>query len=227
MAKIEITNKPNNITVENIKKEVNISVADGVVIQDNTKQADINITSNPINIKSNNTKPITITNTKEELTLYPKRGPQGEQGIQGIQGEQGPIGPQGIQGDVGPQGPIGQTGATGPKGDKGDTGIQGATGATGATGPQGPQGIQGIQGDKGDKGDKGEDATVFTGPNFSYTPTGLLQRIDYDNGAYKIINYNVDETVNTVVLNESGNITTKTFSYNVDGTVSEIVQTTS
>jgi len=205
---INITDNTNKIVVNNTKKNINIEVKDAVKIQNNEQTLNTNVTSNPISVKDHSVNPVSIKNTKEEISLYPKRGPQGEQGIQGIQGLTGNDGAQGNDGAAGPQGSAGATGATGSQG------IQGIQGEKGDTGDQGIQGIQGPAGSSNN----------YIGPEFTYT-NGNLTRIDYNNSAYKTITYNSDDSINTVVLTDGSATTTKTFSYNSDGTLDEIIQT--
>ena len=57
-------------------------------------------------------------------------------------------------------------------------------------------------------------------PAMTYT-LGLLTRIDYDSGEFKVLSYSAG-VLNTVQLNDSGVITTKTINYNEDGSVSSI-----
>jgi hypothetical protein len=62
------------------------------------------------------------------------------------------------------------------------------------------------------------------GPAFTYT-SGLVTRIDYDSGNYKVLTY-TSGVLTQVDYHRGTSIIRKTFSYNGDGTLAEIVQTT-
>lgn len=55
--------------------------------------------------------------------------------------------------------------------------------------------------------------SLLTGPAFTYT-LGILTRIDYDGGQFKILAYNSNGSVNTIQLTAGGSTLTKTFNYN-------------
>ena len=55
-------------------------------------------------------------------------------------------------------------------------------------------------------------ATPLTGPELTYT-TGILTRIDYAGGEFKVFDYNADGTLNTIALTIDGTTTTKTLNY--------------
>ena len=86
---INITDNTSKIVVNNTNKNINIEVKDAVKVQNNEQTLNANVTSNPISVKDHSANPVSIKNTKEDIFVSPKRGPQGEQGIQGIQGVQG------------------------------------------------------------------------------------------------------------------------------------------
>jgi len=66
------------------------------------------------------------------------------------------------------------------------------------------EGLRGLQGPAG--------TAALSGPAFTFTGE-LITRIDYDGGAYKVLTYNADESVNTVTLTDGDDVTTKTFNY--------------
>ena len=55
-------------------------------------------------------------------------------------------------------------------------------------------------------------ATPLTGPELTYT-LGILTRIDYAGGEFKVFDYNVDGTLNTISLTIGSDTTTKTLNY--------------
>jgi hypothetical protein len=126
-------------------------------------------------------------------------------------------GEKGEKGDTGPQGP------PGPKGEKGDKGEDGRTpqlgidyvvvlGKDGRDGKNGTNGISIISGD---------DTTSLTSATFTYTGD-LVTRVDYTGGEYKIITYNGDDTVNTIVWYRTADTVTKTFAYDGNGNVTSV-----
>ena len=88
---------------------------------------------------------------------------------------------------------------------------------------EGLRGSRGLRGEKGDTGDAGSDgAAALSGPEFQFTDE-LITRIDYDGGAFKVLTYNADESVNTVTLTIGDDVTTKTFNYE-GGNLTSITQ---
>ena len=81
-------------------------------------------------------------------------------------------------------------------------------------GLRGPRGLRGLAGGGG--------GLVLLGPELTYTD-GLITRIDYDGGEFKVLTYSPDETLLSVQLNVLGTITTKTFNY-TDGVLTSITQ---
>jgi hypothetical protein len=112
-------------------------------------------------------------------------------------------GDKGDKGDPGPQG---------PKGDKGDKGDPGHTPIAGIDfiihhGKDGEDGRQGRDGDTGLTDD-----TVLQDATFTYTGD-LVTRIDYADGQSKVLTYNADDSINTIVWDRISHIVTKTFTY--------------
>ena len=86
------------------------------------------------------------------------------------------------------------------------------------TTPQVPSNLRGPKGDKGDVG------TGEKGPALTYV-SGLLTRIDYDSGAYKVLSY--EAGVLTRSDYTAGSVTTrKSFNYSPDGSLASIDSTT-
>ena len=153
----------------------------------------------------------------KEQAFYDANRPTGAQGIQGPAGPQGPTGPQGPQGIQGPQGPatvnVGTT-VTTTYGNPASVTNSGTSGnvildfviPSGPTGPMGPIG----------ENEKG--------PLFTYS-SGLVSRIDYDSGNYKLFTYSLGVLTQIDYYKGSSHIQ-KTFSYNGDGTLHEIVEVT-
>ena len=80
----------------------------------------------------------------------------------------------------------------------------------------------GLRGPAGLAGEDGVSALELLGPDLTYTD-GLITRIDYDNGEFKVLTYSPDETLLSVQLNVLGTVTTKTFNY-TDGVFTSITQ---
>lgn len=57
--------------------------------------------------------------------------------------------------------------------------------------------------------------SLLTGPAFTYT-LGILTRIDYDGGQFKILAYNLNGSLNTIALTDGGQVLTKTLNYTDD-----------
>lgn len=87
----------------------------------------------------------------------------------------------------------------------------------GAQGEQGPQGPQGIQGPVGPGVDPHESKT------FVYT-NGRVTGVN-GTDVQKTISYNVDGTINQVIKNYFGTVTTKTFSYDINKRITGITAT--
>lgn len=60
-------------------------------------------------------------------------------------------------------------------------------------------------------------------PSFTYT-SGALTSVAYTGGHTKVLTYNGDGTLNTLVTTVDGQAVTKTFSYNVDGSLASIAE---
>ena len=82
---------------------------------------------------------------------------------------------------------------------------------------------QGPKGDKGDKGDAG-DATSLTNPFFTYNGDEL-SRVDYDNNAFKALQYDSGGALEFLQFDNDGIIQNRQFIYNPDGTLSNIIDT--
>lgn len=63
-------------------------------------------------------------------------------------------------------------------------------------------------------------------PVFTWTD-GRVTRIDYASGAYKVLTYNPNDTLNTTSTVNAFFTLTKTFHYNVNGSISHITETVS
>ena len=164
------------------------------------------------------------------------QGPQGEQGADGIQGLRGPAGERGSDGLQGAQGPAGLDGEDG-RGvesvsiaaygdllikytDGSEEGIELPYGLL--TSSQASTGVY-VKHAGDSNGTGGGSQSSLTNPNFTYT-SGILTRVDYDQGEYKILTYNADDQLTTVTLYKpNGNITnTKTLTYNADGILASV-----
>ena len=62
---------------------------------------------------------------------------------------------------------------------------------------------------------------TLRGPAFTYT-AGALTSVAYTGGHTKVLAYNGDGTLNTVVTTVNGQATTKTLAYNLDGTLASV-----
>ena len=67
-------------------------------------------------------------------------------------------------------------------------------------------------------------AVILRNPTFTYT-SGELTSVAYSGGHTKVLSYNGDGTLNTLVTTISGQSTTKTMAYNSDGTLASITET--
>ncbi len=63
-------------------------------------------------------------------------------------------------------------------------------------------------------------------PVFTWTD-GRISRIDYSSGAYKLLTYNPNDTLNTTSAVNPFFTLTKTLHYNVNGSISHITETVS
>ena len=171
-------------------------------------------------------------------------GPAGPTGAQGPQGPEGRPGPMGERGPEGPAGPAGKDGADGQDGTSVESVSQAADGdlifhlSDGTesvvelpygllTDSQGDAAVYVKHAGEGDGGGGGGgNQHELTSPEFTYT-SGLLTRVDYDHGEYKILAYNSDDQLTTVTLyHHNGNvISTKTLTYNTDGTLASVSET--
>lgn len=99
--------------------------------------------------------------------------------------------------------------------------------STTGAGPEGPAGPAGPQGPTGPQGPEGPEAATYTSPSFTYNVDLELTRIDYSEGNYKILAYNVDGQLVTSTFYDNLNVvlSTKTFTYNLDGTLDFITET--
>lgn len=129
---------------------------------------------------------------------------------------------KGDKGDPGPPGP------PGPKGDKGDPGKDGITpqlgvdyvvyhGKDGKDGRNGTNGVISIL-------DLGDDSTSLLSTTITYTGD-LVTRIDYSDGQFKELTYNVDDTIATIVWHRATDVVTKTFGYGIGGAVTSVTVT--
>jgi len=128
----------------------------------------------------------------------------------------------------------GAKGEKGDKGDKGDQGDQGPPGVDGRTPVAGidfiiHHGRDGKDGKIGRDGittiiSGGDDATALLSAVIQYTGD-LVTRIDYSDGQFKVLTYNVDSTINTIVWNRGVDVVTKTFVYDGAGNVTNVTVT--
>jgi hypothetical protein len=72
-------------------------------------------------------------------------------------------------------------------------------------------------------GGGGGSASQLKNPVFTYA-AGVLTSIAYDNGS-KVLTYNGDGTLSTVVTTINGQATTKTLAYNLDGSLASVTET--
>lgn len=171
-------------------------------------------------------------------------GPQGPVGPAGPTGEQGPQGQEGRPGPMGERGPEGPVGPNGTDGTDGEDGVGVESVSQAADGDlvfhlsdgtesviELPYGLSGpSQGDTHvsvhrnttvESGGGGQASP--TNPDFTYT-SGLLTRVDYDHGEYKILAYNADDQLTSVTFYKHNGdvISTKTLTYNADGTLASV-----
>ena len=64
---------------------------------------------------------------------------------------------------------------------------------------------------------------TLSNPNFTYT-SGALTSVAYTGGHTKVLAYNGDGTLNTVVTTINGQATTKTLAYNLDGSLASVTE---
>ena len=64
---------------------------------------------------------------------------------------------------------------------------------------------------------------TLSNPNFTYT-SGVLTSVVYTGGHTKVLAYNGDGTLNTVVTTINGQATTKTLAYNLDGSLASVTE---
>jgi hypothetical protein len=112
----------------------------------------------------------------------------------------------------GDKGDPGSPGPPGPKGDKGDRGDPGHTPVVGVDFII-HHGKDGLDGHNGKDADTAlTDDTVLQDATFTYTGD-LVTRIDYADGQSKVLTYNADDSINTIVWDRISHIVTKTFTY--------------
>jgi hypothetical protein len=176
-----------------------------------------------------------------------KNGIDGRDGKTGPQGLRGPKGPVGLQGDKGIPGLPGVDGSDGRIGADGLDGEDGVgihkvwvddkyhltlrltsgkvvdagyvRGPTGAGAGKGGRVTGSYIGGGGVSSTPSE--TKLTSPTFTYS-NGLLSTVTYAGGHTKTLNYNSDNTLNTVVSVINNVSSTKTLTYNNDGTLASI-----
>ena len=93
------------------------------------------------------------------------------------------------------------------------------TGLRGTTGEQGERGL------RGETGPQGAPESLLAGPSFTRT-TGILTRIDYDDGEFKVFTYDEAGSLATVTLTDGDSTILKTFNY-TGGLLTSIDQTNS
>ena len=69
----------------------------------------------------------------------------------------------------------------------------------------------------------GSATTIETGPEFTWT-AGVVTRIDYDSGNYKLFFYNIDGLLERIDYQLVGSLVRKTIFYNIDNTVDYITE---
>ena len=176
-----------------------------------------------------------------------KDGVDGKDGLRGPQGVRGAPGPVGLRGEVGKDGKDGERGSQGPPGPSGKDGEDGVgvqkvwvddnyhltlrltsgkvvdagyvRGPTGAGAGKGGRVTGAYIGGGGVSATPSE--TKLTSPTFTYS-NGLLSTVTYAGGHTKTLNYNSDNTLNTVVSVINNVSSTKTLTYNNDGTLASI-----
>ena len=176
-----------------------------------------------------------------------KDGVDGKDGLRGPQGVRGAPGPVGLRGEVEKDGKDGERGSQGPPGPSGKDGEDGVgvqkvwvddnyhltlrltsgkvvdagyvRGPTGAGAGKGGRVTGAYIGGGGVSATPSE--TKLTSPTFTYS-NGLLSTVTYAGGHTKTLNYNSDNTLNTVVSVINNVSSTKTLTYNNDGTLASI-----
>ena len=169
-----------------------------------------------------------------------ERGPQGDRGEPGQPGLRGLPGRDGNDGSRGPQGLSGTDGVDGEDGvsvnkvwvdedhhlktllSSGqviDAGyVRGKPGASSGKGGRVTGGYS-----SGGGGGGGSAETKLQNPVFTYT-SGALTSVAYTGGHTKVLAYNGDGTLNTVVTTINGQATTKTLAYNLDGSLASVTE---
>ena len=179
-----------------------------------------------------------VSTTSKQIGPQGPVGPAGPTGAQGPQGQEGKPGPMGERGPEGPAGPAGKDGVDGEDGTSVESVSQAADGDLIFHLSDGtesvvelPYGLSGAsQGDSYvsvhrnttiESGGGGQ--ANPTNPDFTYT-NGLLTRVDYDHGEYKILAYNADDQLTSVTFYKHNGdvISTKTLTYNADGTLASV-----
>lgn len=100
--------------------------------------------------------------------------------------------------------------------------VHAGAGLQGAPGPAGPQGLQGLTGDAGPPGPPA--AVVETHPVLTYT-AGLLTRVDYASGNYKLLTY-VGGVLAQLDYVRGAVTTRKTLAYNPNGSLASVTEVT-
>lgn len=184
-----------------------------------------------------------VRETSKQIGPQGPVGPAGPTGAQGPQGQEGRPGPMGERGPEGPAGPAGKDGEDGVDGTSVESVSQAADGDLIFHLSDGTESVVELplgllrdsQGDtavyikhagEGDGAGGGGNQSSLTNPQFTYT-SGLLTRVDYDHGEYKILAYNADDQLTTVTLYKHNGsvISTKTLTYNADGTLASVSET--
>ena len=83
-------------------------------------------------------------------------------------------------------------------------------------------GLRGLRGEVGPAGGGGGGLQLL-GPDITYTQ-GIVSRIDYDGGEFKLFTYSDDETLLSIQLTVLGVTTTKTLNYDDEGDLTSITQ---
>ena len=181
-------------------------------------------------------------------------GLDGTDGKDGSDGKQGPAGPKGEDGKDGLDGTDGKDGRgiksvkVNDKNmlvityDDGEMAIAGKVSVTresttvGGGLPIGSFGITGTKtnengeliilgtwGKEFNTGFTSGDGVTLRNPTFTYT-SGALTSVAYTGGHTKVLAYNGDGTLNTVVTTINGQATTKTLAYNLDGSLASVTE---
>ena len=127
-----------------------------------------------------------------------------------------PVGATGPMGPAGPQGPAGPTGAQG---------IQGVPGEGVPTGGATGEVLVKVSATDYDTDWVSSDDVTWkeTGPAFTYS-SGVVSRIDYDSGNYKLFTYSGGK-VSRIDYIRGALTVRKDFTYNIDGTLDYITYT--